>query len=234
MTLGEIIQRIQSLYSKGVQSSSTRLSARHIYNKLLSVRSRLITQKVNKKQMISTWSHQVIECAELIKAPISECPCLPSNACNILRTKHKLPKPITSLDKHVISSVSTLDGETMIDPTTWALTKYGIGNKYTSTKPGWYIKDEYMYITNLKVLKAITIMGLFDDPTEVVKFPSACCETEVVDDCDCMLDKPFPIDSDLIDPMIELSVTELIEVFNANKEDITNDARDNLAQETKS
>jgi len=49
-----------------------------------------------------------------------------------------------------------------------------------------------------------------------------------------MLDKPFPIDSDLIDPMIELSVGELIEVFNSNREDQTNDAKDNLTQETKS
>jgi len=234
MTIGEVIQRIQSLYSKGVQSDDTRLSARHIYNKLLSVRSRLIYQKVNKRQMISTWSYQVINCAELIKAPISECPCLPTGACSILRTKHKLPKPINSLDKHIISSVSTLDGETMFDATTWALAKYSTGNKYTSTKPGWYIKDEYMYITNLKILKAITIMGLFDEPVEVSKFPSVCCDEGSVDDCECMLDKPFPIDSDLIDPMIELSVGELIEVFNSNREDQTNDAKDNLTQETKS
>ena len=232
MLISEVIQRVQSLYSKGCQSDDSRLTSRHIYNKLLSVRSRLIYQKVNKRQMISTWSYQVINCAELIKAPISECPCLPVGACAILRTKHKLPKPINSLDKHVISSVSTLDGETMFDYTSWALMKYSAGNKYTSKKPGWYIKDEYMYITNLKTLKAITIMALFDDPAEVERFPSACCDT-VEEDCDCMLDKLFPIDSDLIDPMIELSVSELIEMFNGNREDQTNDAKDNLTQETK-
>lgn len=234
MTINEIIQRVQSLYSKGVQSDDTRLTSRHIYNKLLTIRSRLLYQKVNKRQKISTWSYQVLECVELIKAPISECPCLPSQACTILRTKFRLPKPITSLDQHIISSVSSLDGTTMFDETTWNTLKYGGGNKYTSKKPSWYVKDGYIYITDTKNLKAITIMGLFDDPMEVKNHPSICCENDIVEDCDCILDKQFPIDSDLIDPMIELSLQELIEIFNNNKEDQTNDSRDNLIQESKS
>ena len=35
MKIKEIIQRVQSLYSKGVQSDDTRLSDRHIYNKMV-------------------------------------------------------------------------------------------------------------------------------------------------------------------------------------------------------
>ena len=49
MKIGEIIQRIQSLYSKGVESDDTRLMSRHIYNKLLTVRARLISQDAKKK-----------------------------------------------------------------------------------------------------------------------------------------------------------------------------------------
>ena len=53
MLIKEIVQRIQSLYSKGVQSDDSRLSDRHIYNKMITVRSKLISQQHNKKQKIS-------------------------------------------------------------------------------------------------------------------------------------------------------------------------------------
>lgn len=234
--ISEAIQRIKSLYNKGVQSDDSRLSSRHIYNKLLSVRSRLIYQKVNKKQKLSQWVYQTLPCVELIKAPIHECPCIPSGKCVILRTKYKLPKPISSLDKDIIQSVSSLDGSTIFNETTFETEKYTKGNKYTSTKPHYYIRNEYLYITDTKSLEAITITGLFDDPVAVEEHPSYCEDKTSCPECECKsaIDREFPIDSDLIDPMIELSLQELIEVFSQMREDQTNDARDNLIQESKS
>ena len=52
MTNGEIIQRVQSMYSKGVESDDSRLRARHIYNKLLTTTAKLYQQQKNKKQRI--------------------------------------------------------------------------------------------------------------------------------------------------------------------------------------
>ena len=237
MLVSEIIQRIQSLYSKGVKSDDSRLSNRHIYSKLLSVRSRLVYQKINKKQKLSQWSFQVLPCVELIKAPLHECPCIPTGKCTILRTKFKLPKPVGSLNKDMIKSVTSLDGKLVLTETTFDTQKYQKGNKYTANKPTYYIKDEYLYITIEKSLEVITIIGLFDDPVEVDKYPSYCEDKDnctECKDCESFLDKDFPIDSDLIDPMIELSLQELIEIFNNNREDQTNDTRDNLIQESKS
>ena len=42
ITIGEIIERIQSAYSKGVKTDDSRLSSRHIYSKIKSVRNRLV------------------------------------------------------------------------------------------------------------------------------------------------------------------------------------------------
>ena len=53
MKIGEIVTRVQSLYSKGVASDDSRLSNRLIYNKMLTVRSRLIVEQAKKKQRIS-------------------------------------------------------------------------------------------------------------------------------------------------------------------------------------
>lgn len=236
MLTREIIQRIQSLYSKGVQSDDTRLSKRHIYNKLISVRSRLIYQKVNKKQKLSQWAYQTLPCVELIKAPIQECHCITKD-CKVLRTKYKLPKPISSISKDIIQSVATLDGSKIFNETTFETEKYNNGNKYTGKNPSYYIRNEYLYLTNIKTLEVITITGLFDNPSEVEEYPSYCTD-DIKDclECNCksIMDKDFPIDSDLIEPMIELSLKELIEIFNNNREDQTNDTRDNLIQESKS
>ena len=86
MITGEVIQRIQSIYSKGVQSDDSRLRSRHIYNKLITVTAKLYEQQKNKKQKVNQWSYQVLPCVELIKTPIHECPCVPTLGCTIFRT----------------------------------------------------------------------------------------------------------------------------------------------------
>jgi len=87
MKINELIQRIQSLYSKGVQSDDTRLSNRHVYNKIKTVRSKLVSQEAKKKQKISSWNYQPIPCIELIKVDAHDCPCIPPVGCKILRSK---------------------------------------------------------------------------------------------------------------------------------------------------
>ena len=52
-TIGEILERIQSAYSKGVRSTSSRLSSRLSYSKYKSVRKMLVAQQIKKKQKIS-------------------------------------------------------------------------------------------------------------------------------------------------------------------------------------
>ena len=235
MLNSEIIQRVKSLYSKGVQSDDSRLTSRHIYNKLLSVRSRLMSQKVNKNQLLSQWSYQLLPCVELIKAPLHECPCLPDSKCVILRSKYRLPSPIPSISKDVIQYVTTLDGLTKFDRTTFENEKYSKGNKFTSKDSNYYIKDGYLYITHKKSLEVVTLSGLFNDPLEAMYFPSYC-EDNCKDckDCESNLDKHFYIDSDLLEPLIEITLGELIEMFSQMREDQTNDSRDNLIQESKS
>ena len=95
MIIKEVIQRVQSLYSKGVESDDTRLSSRHIYNKLLTVRAKLFQEKINKKQFISPYSYSEFNCIELIKVPVHECPCVPPLGCCTLRSKYKFPPILT-------------------------------------------------------------------------------------------------------------------------------------------
>ncbi len=233
MLIKEIIQRIQSLYSKGVQSDDTNLSDRHIYNKMVTVRSKLISQEAKKKQKINQWSYQTLECVELIKASIHECPCLPPIGCSILRTKHPIPKPLTNLNSHLIQSVTTIDGQIIFSEISWTEKKYKQSNKYTGNKPDYFIKNDYLYVTVRSGIKVITITGLFDNPLEAEKFPSLCKDCVDCQDCISPLDMEFPIDNDMIDTLIDIAKVELIEQFSQMVGDITNNTSDNIPENSK-
>lgn len=243
MTIGEIIQRVQSLYSRGVQSDDSRLTPRHIYNKLLTVRSFLISQEAKKRQKINQWNYQTIPCVELIKAPIYECPCLPPLGCETYRTRYQLPKPLTNLNNHLIQSVTSLDGNIIFSEVTWEEKKYKGSSKFTASKPDYFIRNKYLYITAkistlsklvaeskspIVVPKIIAITGLFEDPIEAIEYEGLCT---VEEDCTDMMSKEFPIDYDMIDTMIDMAVKELVILFSQIPEDKSNNGIDtNLNQ----
>lgn len=210
MKVKEIIQRVQSLYSKGVQSDSTRLSSRHIFSKLVSSRARLIVYKVNKRQQVSQWYYQSLNCVEMIKAPLHECPCVPPSGCTILRSKFPLPKPLTGLTfGHMLQSVSSLEGDTTYSETTWNAKKFKKGSKFTSRKPDYYIRNNYIYITCTTVPKVISIVGLFEDPlVEITQ--NNYCEDENENSCISPLDMNFPVEQDMVDTLVEMAVQELL------------------------
>lgn len=232
MQTGDLIQRVISLYSKGVQSDDARLSRRHVYNKLLTTRSALMFNKLNKKQFISRWNYDTLPCVKMIKVEGHDCPCLPPIGCQILRSEEKLPKPISNLSHHIIDSVTSIDGSVIFSETTWMGKKWRKSDKYTSTKPDYFIKDDYIYITVTRKIKAITVIGLFNDPIEVSNFPSYCDGVSNVVTCPgSPMETEFNIDDDLLDTLIEIAVKELVFAFNQMTEDIANNSMDDVSIE---
>lgn len=229
MKVKDLIYRIQSLYNKGLPSDDNRLSNRLIYNKFLTIRSKLISQEVKKKQRLSRWNYHTIPCIELIEVTSHECPCLPPVGCAVLRSKHKLPKPLSGLNGHIIESVTTIDKSIRIDETTLTAVKYQKGNKYTANKLSFYIHNDYLYINTPTDIRVVTLTGLFEDPTEVKLFENFCKENNCKDcdnqDCIDYLEEEFPIDQDMIETMIEVSLQELINIFRQGLEDYTSDSK---------
>lgn len=224
MLVKEVIQRVQSLYSRGVQSQDSRLTSRHIWNKLITVRAKLLAQQSNKNQTISQWTYQTIPCIELIAAAPYECPCVPPSGCFLLRSKHPLPELLVTLRSNGIQSVSSLNGSLIIDKTTFATSKYADGNKFTSKKPAYFVYNNYLFVTITKHLKIIQATVLAENPEEIWEFPSAC--DDCVDCCISVLDRPFPLDNDTIDTAISMASAELISVFTQMREDKFNNSTD--------
>ncbi|GHV62219.1 hypothetical protein FACS1894195_3910 [Bacteroidia bacterium] len=216
MILSEVIQRISSLYSHGVGTTSTRLTARHIYNKLLTVRSRLLKEKFNKNQFVQ---YQVLNCIELIDAPISECECLCTpSSCNVKRSKIKLPKILSGIRGHMIDYVMTIDGSVHFQEIRAGQKVYNKGSKYAKQNYLFYILNDYLYLAmddNLtKNLDIVMMTAIFDD-IDIPSDFSKCVNGNSEPDCRSILEKDFPIEPDLIEPLIEIATNELIVQFKA-------------------
>lgn len=211
MTTEQLIQRIRSLTSEKYHIGDHIYSRRHIYNKLITARARLIYQEANKKKDISQWNYQTLPCVELILVPGHQCPCLPPIGCEILRSRYKLPKPITSLFGTLISSVQTVDRSVKLNEVTINAVNYLRGNKYSKNILAYFIQDNYLYVVSNTSLRVVSITGLFEDPLEATNFPNMCDE-DCVDCKDCIdfRTEIFPIDNNLIDALIELTIQELI------------------------
>ena len=214
------------------------MSPRHIYSKLISLRSKYISQQAKKKQKINQWNFQTLSCVELIKTDIHNCPCIPPIGCKVLRTKYPLPKPLTDLNRHLIQSVTSLDGTIIFSEIQWDEVKYKASSKYTATKPDFFIRNGYLYLIGLtqrmRHLNIITITGLWEDPLVSYNFIGKC-EEDCTDceDCTSALDKDFHIDGENVDWIISEAAEELISYYNQNKEDLTNDTKDSIVEESK-
>lgn len=233
MKVKEIIQRIQSMYSKGVNSDDSRLANRHIYNKIVTVRAKLISQEAKKKQKISAWNYQTIPCIELIKVNTHECPCIPPIGCQILRSKFKLPMPLSGLSGDLIKSVHTIDRSIKIDEMSVTAIKYQKGNKYSRAKITYFIENEFLYISTPANLKVVSMTALFEDPLEVNKYQGLCDDCKECTQCMDYLEQEFPIDNDLVDTLIEMSFNEVVITFAQSQEDKTNNSSDSLKEQSK-
>jgi hypothetical protein len=226
MYIKEVIERIQSLYSRGVSSDESRLSDRHIYNKILSVRMQLLAQQLKKKQRIRDWNYSVLPCVELIKVPNHECPCLGDLGCDVFRTKLPIPRVLTDSNRHYIEFVMSVENSQRIEEVSRQGVIYLKGNKYTGNKPKFLFENGYLYFPIKKSPGVVKIKLLAEDPLEAMHYPSLCDDCQNCTDCIPAYDHEFNIDGDLIEPLIDICVQEIIVIFGQRPEDKDNNSRD--------
>jgi hypothetical protein len=100
------------------------------------------------------------------------------------------------------------------------------GNKYTGTKPKYLFENGYLYFPLKKNPGIVKIKLLAEDPLEAHHYPSICEECPECLDCLPTPEHTFDIDGDLIEPLIDICVQEIIGIFGAKREDRANNSRD--------
>lgn len=210
MILGELLQRVQTLYSSRVPNNSRALSFRHIYNKVISVRSTLLSQKSKHKQKIGDWNYQTISCIEMIDVKLHECPCAPHAGCEtVKRSKHKIPKIMSDYNRNLIDYVMSIDGSKKYDFTNRSELLYAKGNKYTSNTSKYLLDKDYLYIYGNNIPKVVQLRALFENPIEAMEFVSMCPD-EVGEECIDIFQMEFPLEASSIDTLVQLSIQELM------------------------
>ncbi len=215
MIIGDIIQRIQSLYSKGVQSDDTRLKSRHIYNVLITNRN----NKLSTVYRLGYSNYQELSCVELEEVSPSLCDCIPFN-CTVKRSKYPIPVLLQIGTDIAVKRISSIDGKVIFSKTSLEKLSRLKGNRYTSNNPFFYVRDNYLYIENRKGIDVVSVEAIFADPVEAYLHPSYC---DLNNDCTSILEKRFPIDDSLIETVVRSTVYELVNSFTKVKEDTTND-----------
>ena len=148
----------------------------------------------------------------------------------MLRSKYKLPKPLSGLSGSLIQTVTTIDRGKKLNEVSINAVKSLTGNKYTSKGINYFIEEGYLYITSPSKIEFVRLIGLFEDPIKAKQFENFCKEN-CIDCTDCIdyQEEEFPIDNDMIDTLIELTVQELVILFGQSVQDETNDSSDNAS-----
>lgn len=218
MTIGQAIQRVQSLYSKGVQSDDSRLSPRHIYSKLVSARSTILLQQIKKKNKINSSNYIVLPLIAVSSVTVSS----QSNPGNLTvkRSTSKLPKIVSGLNTHgiewVMDNLRTKKySEAMANEVV-----HLAGSKYTANNIRFILEDDYLYLYGNNIPSVISAKILCEDPYKAALFQSTSPESINP------FEVEFPIESALFDIVIDITVKELVEQFKQQQQDIKNNGNE--------
>lgn len=220
-TMQHHVYFIQNLINQGPRSDDSRISNRLIEHALKQARARLIKLKLDKYDYIADSLYQPI-CVELEKKPYHDCSCVTdNNDCLVLRSKKRLPKDLVAKWGSTVQ-VMYLDGRSISKSsiTQNMYSKYSLSDN--PAKVGYFIEDGYIVILNNIKLKLIVVKAIWEDPQEATNYTD--CSN--IDDADCSKysSTSFPIDSELVYPMYQLTL-ELLGVSQKFPEDTRNDSK---------
>jgi len=188
-TLNKLANDLLNSARGGKVSNSENISLRQVKEWVKNTRVLLIQREIDKRRSISQNIIQDLSCIPVSLTDASACCTSPVN-CDVVRTDVRIPNPIETAQKDLITRVASADltsiGYTIVPYQRAA----HIGNgKYTKLGHYAFIHDNYVYIMGPKssLFKRINVQGVFEDPTEAAAFTSCAGEACYTDD------SPYPI-----------------------------------------
>ena len=99
------------------------------------------------------------------------------------------------------------------------------GNKFAKASINYFIEGGYLYVSTPTNISFIKILGIFEDPIKANQFETYC--PNVQGKCLDYMEEEFPVDEDMIDVLVQLTVEEVVSVFSQGRQDDRNDGVDN-------
>ncbi len=224
--IGDLITDVQSRYSKGVRSTSSRLSNRMVYHKMKAIRGTLITQKANKKEIFSDSFYQLLEGIEMVSVTSSMLPTIPIGF-PLMKSKYKIPSFIYSQDQPIIASLSNIENSKVYNKVQWQTIKNAVGRKYTGTQPNYFTLENDIFINERNTPKVTALRAVFSDPIEAQIYPIYNDENCNNINCTSYLELSFAVDKDMANIIVQMTAEELIKIYAARQEDRIQNSVDN-------
>ena len=218
MIIGDIIQRVNSIYSSGIKNDDSRLSERRIYNKFMTVRSRIIMEDYRKNRTVNDYTKQMLY-VNMMKESII--PCSKNVTCSNMTSGIEIPVFIGN-EFESFTKVYSEDGVIEFNKILFSDVKHLVGNKYVKTPQCYFFKDKKLKIVN-SGMKKVIIENIWENPIEVHRLTETCLKRPYTDVKD--IDSYTP--ANLIDIIIELVAQELIIEAPKKTYDDSNDSKDN-------
>lgn len=227
MLLGELINRIKTIMSKGVSSDDFSYSDRFIYSVIRTYRSSILKKMADNNKYISDANYSNSVCLKLAYDSLFECPCVADTDCKYPTSVYALPSIISS-SYGLLGEIRTVDGLKLdhinLDESRW--------NQYSRTKKstsGFFFHNSKLVVVGHSRLKIAVVRAVWNNPLALADIPQ--CNDSGDDEpnnmCYSPLQQEFPLEESLIIDLLNLTYTELIKLGLSVRRDLTNDSQDN-------
>ena len=221
MTIRAAISQVKS--DNKVFSDDNMLTNRFIWAKIQSKTLFFIKQKNDRFNLNNNnFLYTVLDCVEMELVNSINC-CKEIPACQILRSKERLPKIAESNLSSVIKGIYNLDNSEKIDFISINDVIRLSNSKYKPKGIKAFIKDGYLFIPFRTTPKAVAIEAYFEDTLEVYNRNN--CKS-IKDSCLSYLDLEWKCPSDLQSVVIQEVNKELSYFFNRIVVDENTDKND--------
>lgn len=217
VTLDTIIQDLLHIVRGAQITQSEPISRRQVEAWIHQYRAKLIKQDLDKGKKPNPDYIQVIQALELEEVDEAEGSTLDTDY-QTFRTKIQLPNSVDLNFKPGLMYVGTTTGqEIQFAPESRA--RWQQYKKYTLNDPIAYLKNNYIYVTNDKEIRYITVRGIFEVPPEVSHLNNP---NEVI--TDVTASSPYPIPINMIPTLKEMILRVELGIESRAYSDIDNDS----------
>lgn len=221
VTLNTIVSDLMLIIRGSQVTQSEPISKRQIESWVHQYRAKLIKQDLDKGKRPNPDYIQTIQALELEEVDESEGTTL-STDYKTFRTTIQLPKTIDLNFKPGFMYIGTITGQEIqfVSETRARWQEY---SKWTGNDRMAYLKGGYLYVTNDRELKYLTVRAIFEIPTEVSHLSNT---NEII--TDATGDTEYPIPINMIPTLKEMILSKELGVEAVAYSDVTNDSASKL------
>ena len=221
VTIDTIVSDLLNIIRGAQVTQSEPISKRQLEAWIHQYRALLIKQDMDKGKMPNPDYIQTIQALELEEVDEVEGSTL-STDYKTFRTTIQLPKTIDLNFRPGFTYIGTITGqEIQFVPETRA--RWQEYSKWTGNDRIAYLRGGYLYVTNDRELKYVTVRGIFEIPTEVSHLSN---DNEVITDATGASEYPIPIN--MIPVLKEMILQKELGIEAIAYSDIANDSASKL------